>query len=353
MPNQFQLSVVIPNRNRTHSLVRAVLSVRNDCRDTEIVVVDDCSDVDLSAAYDHLRDFGVRVFRQDVHRGGGAARNRGVDEATGTHVSFLDSDDVWLRGRRDRIRRFYDGPGTGRSVLVSGALLHVDDEIRKAHQPAWRPGSSLVEYVYRDGGRVQTSMLSLPIGIARDFPWDRELRVNQDTDLAMRLDRAGIGFHIDPEPGVIKEESIRPGRVTTGAETADLSYMWYRRESTDWSRAARSGYHLQDRIWRLAHSGRPREAFVALIRSLGPPVSVRETARQALSMVAGPRLYRRIRAVYRKSFRGAEPVDAPCRAAADFWRDLDARATAFCAGLQAGCAQRGQGHPAPPAARAR
>ncbi|QQO46760.1 glycosyltransferase family 2 protein [Paracoccus sp. MC1862] len=329
MSGEFHLSVVIPNRNRAHSLARAVLSVRDDDAGAEIIVVDDCSDEDLSAEYARLQAMGVRVLRQDSRRRGGAARNRGVREAGGTHVSFLDSDDVWLPGRHDHIRRFYAAPGRDRTVLVSGALLHIDGDIRRPHQPDWRPGRSLVEYCYRDGGRVQTSMLSLPAGIARAHPFDEDLRVNQDTDLAMRMDRAGIAFHIDPEPGVIKEESPRPDRLTTGAETADLSFAWYRRESGDWSPAARSGYFLQDRVWRLADSGRRPAAFAALARSLVPPVSPRETARRALSMIAGEGLYSRLRAGWRQ--RAPAPVDPGLIAAGERWREFDARARAFCA----------------------
>lgn len=323
-------------------MVRAVLSVREDCADCDIIVVDDCSEADLSPEYGRLEEMGVRVVRQDTRRRGGAARNRGVREAGGTHVSFLDSDDVWMPGRCDRIRGFYAAPGTERTVLVSNALLHVDGDIRKPHQPQWRPGSSLVDYVYRDAGRVQTSMLAMPLALVRDCPWNEDLRVNQDTDLAMRMDRAGIAFHIDQEPGIIKEESVRPGRVTTGSETADLSHAWYRRESADWSPAARSGYHLQDRVWRLADAGRRREAFMALARSLRPPVSPRETARRALSMVAGPHLYARLRGGYRSRMAAAPVVDAVRQAAAETWRALDAKADAFCAAARA---ESGQGQP--------
>lgn len=333
MTGKFQLSVVIPNRNRAHSLVRAVLSVREDSPDCEIIVVDDCSDVDLSAEYDRLTDMGVRIFRQDTHRRGGAARNRGVREARGTHVSFLDSDDVWLRGRAGRVRGFYAAPGTPRTVMVSNVLLHEDGVIRRPRQPEWRPGSSLVEYVYRDMGWVQTSMLNLPAGIAREFPWNEALRVNQDTDLVMRMDRAGVGFHIDPEPGVIKEESRRHDRLSHHVETADFSYAWYRRESRDWSPAARAGYHLQDRVWRLADTGRRAEAFLALARSLAPPVHPRETARRALSMIVGRDIYARMRGSYH-SRRRVPGAAGGCGAALRTWHDMSARAEAFCDAAQ-------------------
>lgn len=330
MTRPFHLSVVIPNRNRAHSLVRSVLSVREDSPDIEIIVVDDCSDTDLSVEYGRLRDMGVQVFRQDRHRRGGAARNRGVREASGTHVSFLDSDDLWLPGRHDRVRRFYDAPQTACTVLLSGMLMHVDGRVRAPKQAAWPKGRPLVDFVYCDNGRVHTSMMNMPIDVVRDIPWDEDLRVNQDTDLAMRMDRAGVAFRLDPVPGVIKEETPRSGRLSIQTETADISYAWYKRESKDWSAGAKSGYHLQDRVWRLANAGRRREAAVALARTLNPPVCPRETARRALSMVIGPQLYEWLRGTYQGAARTLGKVEGTHEAADREWRMMDARAKAFC-----------------------
>jgi hypothetical protein len=60
----------------------------------EIIVVDDGSTdatLDIGAGYGQK----VRVLRQE-NRGPGAARNRGLREATGDYVAFLDSDDIWF-----------------------------------------------------------------------------------------------------------------------------------------------------------------------------------------------------------------------------------------------------------------
>ncbi|MFD1795198.1 glycosyltransferase family 2 protein [Paracoccus aurantiacus] len=340
MDDTFLLSVVIPNRNRAESLLRAVLSLRDQTGDEiEIIVVDDCSDTDLSAEYALLESMGVRVLRQDRHLRGSAARNRGAAEARGSHISFLDSDDLWLPGRYDRIKTFYADPANARKVLVSGAVLHVDGEIRPSVQPEWPEGSSLVEYVYRDGGRIQTSMLTMPAEIAREYPFDESLRVNQDTDLAMRLDRGGIGFVISPEPALAKEETPRKDRLTTGHETIDLSYDWFRRENHDWSGAAKSGYYLQDRVWRLADAGRRREAFVALMRTLSPPVAPRETVRRGISMLLGERGYALLRRGYRKASGDA---DAPREGSdiLDRWNRLDREAVALAeSARESGAAQ--------------
>jgi len=91
------VSVIIPTYNRAHYLGEAIDSIMNqDIRNCqiEIIVVDDGSTDNTKEV---LRKFGnsVRYIYQD-NRGVGAARNRGISEATGEWVAFLDSDDRWL-----------------------------------------------------------------------------------------------------------------------------------------------------------------------------------------------------------------------------------------------------------------
>ena len=328
MPRPFLLSIVIPNRNRAQTLLRSLMSLEGQTTDElDIIVIDDASETDLSAEYALAEKMGARVLRQPRHLRGSAARNRGVAEARGTHVSFLDSDDIWLPGRYDDIKTFFARPENTRRVLICGTLLHIGGEIRPANQPQWKPGTSLVEYVYRDGARLQTSMMTMPVDVARSHPFNETLRVNQDTDLAMRLDRAGVGFTVSPQPRLVKEETPRSDRLTTDNATIEWSHAWYQRESYDWSAAAKSGYHLQDRVWRLADAGRRGQAMLSLGRSLFPPVSLRETARRAATLALGDRGYAALRRAYRKSSGDkAAPKDA--KAILQLWQDLDRRATA-------------------------
>ncbi|MBX3395113.1 MAG: glycosyltransferase [Phycisphaerae bacterium] len=89
------VSVIIPTFNRLRFLREALDSV---CAQTappnEIIVVDDGSQEDIAGGIaDHPAR--ARVIRQD-QQGPGAARNRGLSEATGEYIAFLDSDDLWL-----------------------------------------------------------------------------------------------------------------------------------------------------------------------------------------------------------------------------------------------------------------
>lgn len=68
--------------------------------DFEILVVDDCStdntrELVLSYVVEHPQ---VRLLCQNENHRQGAARNRGLKEAKGDYVTFVDGDDIVLDG---------------------------------------------------------------------------------------------------------------------------------------------------------------------------------------------------------------------------------------------------------------
>lgn len=90
------LSVVIPLYNKAPYITRALDSVVTQTfADFEVIVVDDGSTDEGSQIVDAYNDVRVRLVRQS-NWGPGAARNRGIVEARGELIAFLDADDEWL-----------------------------------------------------------------------------------------------------------------------------------------------------------------------------------------------------------------------------------------------------------------
>ncbi len=94
------VSVVIPCYNASPFLRETLDSVLNQTHPPlEVIVVDDGS-TDDSAAIAESYGPPVRVVRQE-NQGESVARNRGIDDAKGDWVAFLDADDVWKPEKLD------------------------------------------------------------------------------------------------------------------------------------------------------------------------------------------------------------------------------------------------------------
>lgn len=89
------VSVIMPAYNARPYIAEAIRSVMDqDYPNIELIVVDDGS-VDGSADYAESLGARLRVIRQ-ANAGVAAARNKGLAEAKGELIAFLDADDVWL-----------------------------------------------------------------------------------------------------------------------------------------------------------------------------------------------------------------------------------------------------------------
>jgi glycosyltransferase involved in cell wall biosynthesis len=93
------VSVVIPTYNMAYSILDAVSTVATQTYENlQIIVVDDGSTDDtirLLEAY-QMNESRLKIIRQS-HAGVSAARNRGIGEAQGEYIAFLDADDKWLQ----------------------------------------------------------------------------------------------------------------------------------------------------------------------------------------------------------------------------------------------------------------
>lgn len=90
-----RFSIIIPTYNRVDLLQQTLASIPfEDNRVHEVIVIDDGSS-DGTVDYLRRQRSEVRLICQE-NSGPGAARNRGIEAATGDWIAFLDSDDLWF-----------------------------------------------------------------------------------------------------------------------------------------------------------------------------------------------------------------------------------------------------------------
>ena len=102
-----RVSVIIPTYNRGWIIKEAIDSVMaQDYRDFELIIVDDGSTDNTPDILNSYRS-DIMVFRQE-NQGVSTARNRGLAEASGRFIAFLDSDDLWLPQKLFRQVEFFN-----------------------------------------------------------------------------------------------------------------------------------------------------------------------------------------------------------------------------------------------------
>ena len=128
-----RISVVMPLFNKVSYVEEAIVSVlKQTLPATEIIVVDDGSTDGSAECVERLANSQVRLIRQ-ANAGVAVARNRGIQEAMGDLVAFLDADDRYLPGFLATIHELAtDFPKAG---LLGTAYRRFWDDGRYASNP--------------------------------------------------------------------------------------------------------------------------------------------------------------------------------------------------------------------------
>ena len=212
-------SVIIPVYNRAKVVARAIESVlAQTCQDFEIVVVDDGSEDDSASVVESFADPRILFVRQE-NKGGGAARNTGIDAAAGRYIAPLDSDDVFLPHHLERMKALL----AGKAGTVGYARIIVDrGQGRTLLKPprAIGPREDMGEYLLCDRGFVPTITLVVEREQAKRVRYHESLRAAEDTDFAIRLGLAGARFVMAPEAGAVWKDMPDPNRTSAGGRFA-------------------------------------------------------------------------------------------------------------------------------------
>ena len=115
------ISVIMPVYNGGSTIRQAVESVFCQNIPLELLVIDDGSTDQTSevlSVYQNRPDF--HYLKNPHNIGAAASRNRGVQEAHGQYVAFLDADDWWENGMN------YDGTPAGKYIPVKETVSYRD-----------------------------------------------------------------------------------------------------------------------------------------------------------------------------------------------------------------------------------
>ena len=192
------LSVIMPLYNCERYVGQTIQLLLDNCDGLlELIVVDDGSTdrgPEIAAAFGEP----VRVIHQQ-NAGPSAARNRGLREARGELIGFLDADDFWVAAK----------PDPRRAAIADGAdVAHAHLVIVAGDPP--RPFAG-------EGATVQLGSIILRRdALDRVGPLDETKMHAEDVDWLMRMRE--VGLRIDEVPEVVLHYRLREGSLTRDRE---------------------------------------------------------------------------------------------------------------------------------------
>ncbi len=130
-----KVSVVIPLYNKAPYVRRSLDSVLGQtCGDFEVIVVDDGSTDGGADVVRACPDPRVRLITQP-NAGPGPARNRGIAEARGEYLAFLDADDEWMPTFLEKSLALLEKHSPAVACVSSG---YVQEPAGRSMEPMWR-----------------------------------------------------------------------------------------------------------------------------------------------------------------------------------------------------------------------
>jgi teichuronic acid biosynthesis glycosyltransferase TuaG len=187
---QALVSIIVPVYNVEKYICETIECVRKQTYDNwELLLVEDCSKDNTVAVIleylDKVQDSRVRLIRQEKNNGAARSRNRGLREADGRYIAYLDADDLWVPEKLEKELAFMEekqaafaftgyefadenGKGLGKVVRVPEILTYKE---------ALKNTTIFTTTVMFDTEKIDKKFLEMPIIKSEDTAlWWKVLR---------------------------------------------------------------------------------------------------------------------------------------------------------------------------------
>lgn len=190
------VSVIIPSYNRTRYIGAALDSLAYQTfTDLEAIVVDDGSTDDTEKTVYRIAEShpGLKLrYITQKHSGISAARNRGISEASGEWIAFLDADDLWVPEKLERQMMYLEKHPACR-IIFTRYMNFYDGEIGSSPNEREQQLMDEQENCYLASAAVHKSLFD-SCGM-----FDEKLIRWEDSEWVTRIRLLGIdiGHHIE------------------------------------------------------------------------------------------------------------------------------------------------------------
>lgn len=236
------ISIIVPVYQAEKFIRETMDSVRAQTyKNWELLLVEDCSsDGTADVIREYIREKEedrIRLILQPYNQGAARARNRGLQEAKGRYIAYLDADDLWepqkleheLRFMKEKDAAFVftgyefadeNGKGLGKIVRVPQTLTY---------KQALSNTTIFTTTVMFDTEKLSKDKLEMPV------------MKSEDTALWFRILRSGVtAYGLDEN--LVKYR--RAGKTLSSNKLEALRRIWNLYRKAEGLSVAESAYHF-------------------------------------------------------------------------------------------------------------
>ena len=219
------ISIITPVYNAAAFICQTIKMVQAQTyTDWELLLVDDGSkDGSVEAIESYLRDHPdkrIRFIDKGVNEGAALTRNRGIKEAKGRYIAFLDADDVWLEHKLQRQMEFMQEAKAGfvfsayefgdEEARGTGRIVHVPQTL--TYKKALSRTVIFTTTVLLDTGKIPKELIYMPNVPSEDSAtWWQILR------------KGHVAYGLDEVLAIYR----RPGKSLSSNKLKAIRRIWY------------------------------------------------------------------------------------------------------------------------------
>lgn len=218
------ISVIIPAFNAEQTIAETLASVlQQSYVDFEVIVVDDGSTDETVKRVQQFEDARIQITSYP-NAGLSTARNRGIANATGTLITFLDADDLWTVDKLEKqVQALDHHPSAGVVYSWTCYMYERENELEFHACPAYSyAGDVYAQLLVQDFIFSGSNVLIRREAIEAVGRFDPTLRSCEDWDYWLRL-AARWEFALVPAYQILYRQT--PGALTSNVEQMQQSAL--------------------------------------------------------------------------------------------------------------------------------
>ena len=219
------ISIVTPVYNAATFIRQTIEMVQAQTyTDWELLLVDDGSkDGSAEVIESYLKenpDARIRLINKGCNEGAALTRNRGIKEAKGRYIAFLDADDVWLADKLETQMAFMERKNAGfvysayefgdEEAIGTGRIVHVPETL--TYKKALSRTVIFTTTVLLDTKKISKELIYMP-----NVP-------SEDSATWWQILRAGnVAYGLDQVLAIYR----RPAKSLSSNKLKAIQRIWY------------------------------------------------------------------------------------------------------------------------------